>query len=666
MITAAEATSKGGASSATVIALQAELGMVKDKLEIMEAQKVALENDNSPRKRVATVDEAELIEAKQQNEEMRAELNDLRAEMAKLQAGVASASSAGGEATKLAEELNTQISSLTKKNLEKDIRLDEVETELKQETFAHGRTREELKDIKTAMDSTAAAGEDSVQQLTNELASEKAGHKSEKAAHEQTQEELTSVKESLLTLREETAESSTASTDKFRAEQERAATVLQNCKAEHSAELAEAAQRAKDEMKDIRHKLDNLASIIKPMLATVRAVSSDYKQLRAESKELQATIGPASKQCKRDLLKVLSEVDKQYKEMLTKYRKEMALRKKLHNELVDLKGNIRVYTRLRPTISEDGKGPDSVHVITVDPRDDQLCLVNNKGKKSTYEFNAVLGPESTQLQVFDQVNDLILSVIDGYNVCIFAYGQTGSGKTFTMEGNDEYPGLNRRALASLFNTTKEKGGDWSYEFEVSVMEIYCEVLKDLLTGKKKDNALDIRQSKTGPFVPGLTKKNVRSQEEVNDWFAKAKKVRATATTDMNEHSSRSHCLLVVYVTGTNLSTGVQTSGKLNLIDLAGSERVGKSGAIDDPKRLKEATAINKSLSSLGDVISALGAKQKHVPFRNSKLTYLLQDSLGGAAKTLMLCQISPVLKNVSVLLYVSGIFLSSRKRPADH
>merc|ERR1719272_1984517 len=103
------------------------------------------------------------------------------------------------------------------------------------------------------------------------------------------------------------------------------------------------------------------------MLATVRAVSSDYKQLRAESKELQATIGPASKQCKRDLLKVLSEVDKQYKEMLTKYRKEMALRKKLHNELVDLEGNIRVYTRLRPTISEDGKGPDSVHVITVDP-----------------------------------------------------------------------------------------------------------------------------------------------------------------------------------------------------------------------------------------------------------------------------------------------------------
>eukprot|EP00041_Stephanoeca_diplocostata_P037186 m.1393620 g.1393620 ORF g.1393620 m.1393620 type:complete len:148 (+) comp24992_c0_seq49:2986-3429(+) len=110
----------------------------------------------------------------------------------------------------------------------------------------------------------------------------------------------------------------------------------------------------------------------------------------------------------------------------------------------------------------------------------------------------------------------------------------------------------------------------------------------------------------------------------------------------------------VYVTGTNLSTGVQTTGKLNLIDLAGSERVGKSGALDDEKRLREATNINKSLSSLGDVIHALGAKQKHIPFRNSKLTHLLQDSLGGSAKTLMVVQISPVVKNVRTRFALTG------------
>lgn len=179
------------------------------------------------------------------------------------------------------------------------------------------------------------------------------------------------------------------------------------------------------------------------------------------------------------------------------------------------------------------------------------------------------------------------------------------------------------------------------------------------------NKLDIKHGKDGPHVPGLIRERVNNQEEVEKWFNQAKSIRSTASTDMNEcvchnvyfstcrkltcigdrHSSRSHCLLVVYVQGTNLSTGVQSTGKLNLIDLAGSERVAKSGAIDDAKRLKEATNINKSLSSLGDVIHALGEKQKHVPFRNSKLTHFLQDSLGGAAKTLMVVQISPVIKN---------------------
>jgi kinesin family protein C2/C3 len=148
------------------------------------------------------------------------------------------------------------------------------------------------------------------------------------------------------------------------------------------------------------------------------------------------------------------------------------------------------------------------------------------------------------------------------------------------------------------------------------------------------------------MVPGLTQRTVNTPEEVQQYFNEAKGIRATSTTKMNDQSSRSHCLLVVTVTGTNLSTGVQTTGKLNLIDLAGSERVAKSGALDDAKRLKEATSINQSLSALGDVIQALGAKQKHIPYRNSKLTHLLQDSLGGAAKTLMLVQISPVEKNV--------------------
>lgn len=261
-------------------------------------------------------------------------------------------------------------------------------------------------------------------------------------------------------------------------------------------------------------------------------------------------------------------------------------------------------------------------------------------------MDTVFGPDSTQQNVFDHMRDLILSVVDGYNVCIFAYGQTGSGKTFTMDGTDAHPGLNRRALGELFDVCEEKKMDWTYEVEVSVLEIYNENLRDLLSEEKKQK-LDIKHGKSGPHVPGLIKRPVRNVQDVRDAFDQAKSVRATASTDMNELSSRSHMILVCCVTGTNLSTGVQTVGKLNLIDLAGSERVGKSGALDDEKRFKEATNINQSLSSLGDVIHALGAKQKHIPYRNSKLTHLLQDSLGGQAKTLMVVQISPVLKNVS-------------------
>jgi len=346
---------------------------------------------------------------------------------------------------------------------------------------------------------------------------------------------------------------------------------------------------------------------------------------------------------------VLSKVDKEYKEMLVKYRKEMALRKKIHNELVDLKGNIRVFGRIRPIIGEDSQGSGKVaKVVTHDKADDQLIHVKNKGKMSKFELNTIFDENSTQQQVFDECKDLILSVCDGYNICIFAYGQTGSGKTFTMEGNEEHPGLNRRALAELFKVCEDRKADWSYEISVSVMEIYNEKLMDLLSDDSKSGKaqLDIRHGKQGPHVPGLTKVNVSTVEEVQEHFAEAKKGRHTSMTDMNEASSRSHAILVVWVVGTNLSTGVQTTGKLNLIDLAGSERVGKSGAINDSVRLKEATNINKSLSSLGDVIHALGSKQKHVPYRNSKLTHLLQDSLGGAAKSLMVVQLSPVEKNV--------------------
>eukprot|EP00041_Stephanoeca_diplocostata_P037188 m.1394034 g.1394034 ORF g.1394034 m.1394034 type:complete len:458 (+) comp24992_c0_seq82:539-1912(+) len=395
----------------------------------------------------------------------------------------------------------------------------------------------------------AASGEDSAKQLEADLTAERVNLAAEKSEHEATKKNLEAARAEAAALKDNLSGSSASFENEMREARERHATMLQNAKADAAAELAEQRQRHDDNMKDLRSKLGSFASIVAPMAASYKELATNYRSLRTESRELAATIAPAIKQCKRDLLKTLAEVDKQYKEMLTKYRKEMALRKKLHNELVDLKGNIRVFCRLRPKISEDGDGPQSEFAITQNRADDQIADVISKGKKSSFDMDVVFPPTSTQQQVFQAASDLIHSVIDGYNVCIFAYGQTGSGKTFTMEGSDEHPGLNRRALKSLFDLCEEKKADWSYEFEVSVMEIYNETLRDLLnTDKKaKDNKLEIKHGKSGPHVPGVIKRTVRTVEEVNENFANAKKIRSTATTDMNEHSSRSHCLLIVRV-----------------------------------------------------------------------------------------------------------------------
>ncbi len=166
----------------------------------------------------------------------------------------------------------------------------------------------------------------------------------------------------------------------------------------------------------------------------------------------------------------------------------------------------------------------------------------------------------------------------------------------------------------------------------SLLEIYNEQIRDLLAETQTEK-LKIREGPNGMYVQDLTTVMVDSHEEVLELLAMGEDNRATHSTDMNEHSSRSHCMLSIYVTSTNIAANVTSRGKLHLVDLAGSERVGKSGA--SGLRLKEAQNINTSLSALGDVISSRANKNAHVPYRNSKLTYLLQDSLQGDSKTLM-------------------------------
>ncbi|XP_071371026.1 kinesin-like protein KIFC3, partial [Centroberyx affinis] len=309
--------------------------------------------------------------------------------------------------------------------------------------------------------------------------------------------------------------------------------------------------------------------------------------------------------------------------------------------------NIRVFCRVRPVSQEEQDSAEAKNMLSFDSEDDAVLYLSNKGKIMTFELDKVFPPQATQEEVFQEVQSLVTSCIDGFNVCIFAYGQTGSGKTYTMEGVAEDPGINQRALRLLFSEVTEKAPDWDYKITVSMVEIYNETLRNLL-GDSPSEKLDIKMNPDGSgqlYVPGLTEFTVQSPEDINRVFELGHMNRATACTNLNEHSSRSHALLIITVAGFNSATGHRTQGKLNLVDLAGSERIAKSGA--EGSRLREAQCINKSLSALGDVIHALRSKHAHVPFRNSRLTYLLQDSLSGDSKTLMMVQVSPLLGNMS-------------------
>ncbi|KAL9269046.1 Kinesin-like protein [Drosera capensis] len=333
------------------------------------------------------------------------------------------------------------------------------------------------------------------------------------------------------------------------------------------------------------------------------------------------------------------------------------LRKKLHNTILELKGNIRVFCRVRPFLPEEATTAET-KAITYPTSTEAMGRgidVSQDGQKHAFLFDKVFKPEASQDEVFVEISQLIQSALDGYKVCIFSYGQTGSGKTFTMmgePGNPEEKGLIPRSVEQIFETREALWSQgWKYDLQVSMLEIYNETIRDLLSTSKHSYDPSRLENSNGKQytikhdadgntqVSDLTTVDVHSSHEVSYLLDKAAQSRAVGKTLMNEQSSRSHFVFTLRISGVNECTEQQVQGILNLIDLAGSERLSKSGSTGD--RLKETQAINKSLSSLSDVIFALAKKEDHVPFRNSKLTYLLQPCLGGASKTLMFVNLSP-------------------------
>ena len=348
--------------------------------------------------------------------------------------------------------------------------------------------------------------------------------------------------------------------------------------------------------------------------------------------------------------------------------REQLARKRLHNEMEDMKGRIRVYVRVRPfSTKELDKGCGEACF-----KDGKLSVVvtgvGDANAKKVYDFDQVFGGAkdgNSQKDIFRDTKHLIMSVVDGYNVCIFAYGQTGAGKSFTMIGAadigdclkdngefDDLAGITPRAVSELFRLLNERTAQIEFSVEVQMFQLYRDALDDLLMEKKKvkkgeepDKGPSMKitlaeHSPTGLVqVEGATSMEANSPNDVMQIFAKGSARRTTASTQMNAESSRSHLICSLIVKLTNRRTKATTVGKLTLVDLAGSERVDKSGAQGEV--LKEAQSINKSLSALGDVIAEINSGNKHVPYRNHPLTMLMSDSLGGNSKTLMFVNTSP-------------------------
>uniref|UniRef100_A0A8C5AJA8 Kinesin-like protein n=1 Tax=Gadus morhua TaxID=8049 RepID=A0A8C5AJA8_GADMO len=276
-------------------------------------------------------------------------------------------------------------------------------------------------------------------------------------------------------------------------------------------------------------------------------------------------------------------------------------------------------------------------------KDDDTVVITGK----PYVFDRVLPPNSQQEQVYDAcAKQIVKDVLEGYNGTIFAYGQTSSGKTHTMEGklhNPQLMGIIPRISNDIFDHIYSMDENLEFHIKVSYFEIYMDKIRDLLDVSKTNLAVHEDKNRV-PYVKGCTERFVSSPEEVMDVIDEGKANRHVAVTNMNEHSSRSHSIFLINIKQENVETEKKLSGKLYLVDLAGSEKVSKTGA--EGAVLDEAKNINKSLSALGNVISALAEGTKsHVPYRDSKMTRILQDSLGGNCRTTIIICCSPSVYN---------------------
>lgn len=395
-------------------------------------------------------------------------------------------------------------------------------------------------------------------------------------------------------------------------------------------------QALKNDLAETQARLDGSNALVNNLNEKLAESAANALTLDTSMRAMKAKIdflesdNQAQSQAFQEIHQQMQDAVDRAAEAQEKLRQEETLRRKLHNQVQELKGNIRVFCRVRPTLGDEENQKAEIGFPDAEADSKEVAIQGPEVKSavgnvtrpvSGFSFDRVFSPSSQNGEIFEEISQLVQSALDGYNVCIFCYGQTGSGKTYTMSSLD---GMIPRAVNQIYETAKgleEKG--WTYTMEGSFVEVYNETINDLLGNaedweKKKH---EIRQDpvKCKTIVTDATIVNLDTPNRVNEILEQAAKNRRVAATAANSRSSRSHSVFILKLTGENSITGERSEGTLNLVDLAGSERLGHSQATGD--RLRETQNINKSLSCLGDVISALGQGKdaKHVPYRNSKV-----------------------------------------------
>ena len=409
----------------------------------------------------------------------------------------------------------------------------------------------------------------------------------------------------------------------------------------------------------------NLSPTVRSQKSQTKIKSKDLKDY---SKNKKKTIPKTPDKTSANIKKINSNANASKKEQEIISDKDKALLSAAQKTNKDF---IKVFVRFRPLNDlENGLLSDNVGwTLPKHITDTSIGIYPSKEIKDKngqvpanliFKYDKVFRMDSAQSEIYDYVGKRIVGdVMEGYNGTIFAYGQSGSGKTYTMYGpdifDDIYKGIIPRIVEDIFNYVEKADENIDFQFKLSVLEIYKEVMYDLLSQQIGD--LKIQENpETGIFIDGLSEVYLSSINEFFDYVELSQTNRKTAETKLNHSSSRSHCILILEVMQSFKKEKLIKKGILNLVDLAGSEKISKTGAVG--LTLEEAKKINLSLSTLGNVIHALTHKAEHIPYRDSKLTRLLKESLGGNYKTSLIVTCSPHSYNLDEV--ISSLLFAKR------